>query len=218
MSESEHEDLLTEWAARPNHREQAFISDGIIDPHRWEKAPRRVLFLLKEAYGFATSSDLRRALLEEWDDTAGPTIRKASYLAFAAHHANEQGVPEFPESLDDGPREAFLASGLMNVKKSNGQNPSEDDDIAFYMREDARLIERQVELIRPEIVICGYWAEPIWRHYKYVYDMVWRHGNRYFIDFWHPGDRSAPQMAYYALAALLTYSGISAIPPRRSGV
>lgn len=43
-------DTLERWQELEPYQ-NGFIRDGIIDPSRWQKAPRRVCFLLKEAYG-----------------------------------------------------------------------------------------------------------------------------------------------------------------------
>jgi len=47
----ELENLLDVWAARKHHLGKGFIRDGIIDLNRWGNASRKVLLLLKEAYG-----------------------------------------------------------------------------------------------------------------------------------------------------------------------
>ncbi len=64
-----HEELLEKWACRPHHSKKTFIKDGIIDNTRWFNAKRKVLFMLKEAYGDKDSEesyDLRAKIREEW--------------------------------------------------------------------------------------------------------------------------------------------------------
>ena len=50
MNLKTHRDVLEKWQAGRLHATETFVSDGPIDPNRWLKIERRVLFLAKEAY------------------------------------------------------------------------------------------------------------------------------------------------------------------------
>ena len=214
----QHDRLLSEWADRPHHRGAVFISDGIIDPARWCDASRRVAFLLKEAYGGDANWDLCSAIREEWGANLGPTLRKAAYLTYAAHHLTETHLPEIPSESFELARGALLSSAIVNIKKSHGESTSDPDDIASFLDRDRSLILEQLRIIDPEIIVCGgtwYCAKTLWPKAKYIYDMVWADSQRFFVDFWHPGDRTPDQAAYYAFSAVLRFGGISSkLPPR----
>ncbi len=51
MNLKTHQAILKEWRERPPNATETFVSDGPIDPNRWLKIERRVLFLAKESYG-----------------------------------------------------------------------------------------------------------------------------------------------------------------------
>ena len=107
-----------------------------------------------------------------------------------------------------------LASAIVNVKKSGGTSTSDARDIQSFVERDASLIQEQIRLIDPQIVICGgTWecTQMLWPDATYIYDMVWRTTDRYFIDFWHPGDWTPEQALYYSLAAILQYSGVTTL-------
>ena len=66
--------LLKKWEAIDGEH-QHFIADGIIDTKRWNSVPRKVLFLLKEAYDSredAPDWDLCELIRDEW---GGPNTK-----------------------------------------------------------------------------------------------------------------------------------------------
>jgi len=218
MNESAHDALLTRWSNELHHRGQVFVSDGAIDPSLWCDAPRRVAFLLKEAYGGDESWDIRYEIREAWGSNLSLTLRNAAYLAFAAHYASVTNLPEIPSERFGVARHSLLASALINVKKSRGTSSSDASDIEFNLHRDAAFIQEQIEILDPEIVVCGgtwYCAKSLWPKARYLYDMVWKSQGRYFIDFWHPGYFHAPQAAYYSFAGILAYGGVLAAVPQR---
>jgi hypothetical protein len=83
--------------------------------------------------------------------------------------------------------------------------------IANVLKYDGDLIRKQVELINPELVICGgVWrfVSHLWPEAQEVYDRIWRDNNQTFIDFCHPGNRAFGPLKYYALAFLLERSSL----------
>jgi len=204
----QHEVLLVEWERRHFQKKyKAFIRDGIIDPTLWAKAEPKVLFVLKESYGGPKDlrEEIRHPGCAKW-----PIWWKAAYWCYACHYVfSGKELPPFPAD-DHAFKEAsdlFLSSAVINVKKSNGQNPSNDDDLARYVREDADLIRRQIDLIKPDIVISGnvWWAEELWPNARPLYDLVWRMDDRLLVNFWHPSwYQPDNKLFYYTLGSLLT--------------
>jgi hypothetical protein len=149
------EEVLEQWARREHHAGKGFIQDGIIDPARWSKARLEVLLLLKEAYGEGTDWDLRDAIREQWKGPKYNIWWNAACWCYAAQNP-VPGIPAFP-SLDAARTaaiEALLSAGAVNIKKSSGESSSTDDDIERYVKYDGDLLKKQIDLIRPEIVIC----------------------------------------------------------------
>ena len=129
-----HERLLAEWQERPHHKDEVFISDGMIDPERWEESSkRRILFLLKEAYDEPDSSeswDLCSLIRDVWKGPKYKLWLTAAYWAYALQQYDCSRIPSFPtyDSVwgDSGekPREALLCSSVVNIKKSRGRSSS----------------------------------------------------------------------------------------------
>ena len=203
-----HAQLLKRWRSRDLHRGAVFISDGVIDVDRWRAAPRKVHFLLKEAYGDSEVSedwDLCEVIREEWRGPKYSTWQRASRWAYFAQHGSATNFPSYDEA-SAGAREALLASSFSNLKKSGGASASEAPDLSVYVEHDQSLIKEQVELIRPDIVICGYtWAlvSHLWGGPPECSELVHREDRMLFVDYWHPANRYPGKMNYYALGAAL---------------
>ena len=201
------EEVLDKWAQREHHADKGFIRDGIIDPARWRKAPRKVLLLLKEGYGEGEDWDLRELIREQWQRPKGNVWWKAAYWCYAAQNAVPR-IPAFP-SLDDDRKaliEALLSAGAVNIKKSDGGSSSNDDDIERYATADGDLLKSQIDLINPDIVICGntwWFVKHLWPMAQQIYDLVWMSDGVLFVDFWHPANRFPHVLNYYALGCLI---------------
>lgn len=209
-----HEDLLDGWSRRRHHQGQrfGFIKDGIIDNDRWRSADPKVLFLLKEArHGGAGTWDLRKHLRESAPKTA--TWRNAAYWCYAIDHIKRGRLPGLPFPSERKAEylkavEALRCSAIINIKKSNGQSSSSHGDIEWYARKDKQFIQRQIELIAPDVVICGYTWRYVedWWPVRPLFDGVYRTGHRVFVNFWHPSYRISEELKYYALAGQLQNS------------
>lgn len=100
----------------------------------------------------------------------------------------------------------------MNIKKSGGTLPSGPDDLARYGQADGGLIRDQIELINPDVVVCGY----TWPYLKHAwagakdggYDGVYRVGLTVFVDFWHPAYQIPSELKYYARGCLFQNSHV----------
>jgi len=211
-----HEVLLDTLAASPLHKGQRFIRDGIIDPARWKQAPRRVLFLLKEAYDTEGSGfDLRQLILHDWGGPRHKMWWSAGQWASALHGLTDRGAPCFPD--DDAASESLLASAVVNLKKSGGRSSSDLAEVQDYASRDADALRQQVALIGPDVIECGYtWdvAYPtLWPDAIHLHEMVWRVGNAVAFDFWHPANQYPNQINYWALVGLAMSSGV--LPQRR---
>ena len=217
----EYETLLDQWESKLLHKNKCFIKDGIIDQKRWIKAPRKILFINKEAhdgknpdsYGF----DLRDLILNTWKGrpTQG-TYKVVATWAYALHYASTDPMAQFPrwDKIDqDEQCEALLSCAVINIKKSGGKTTSSHDDLEAYVKEDGILIKKQIDLINPEIIVCGhvwYLIKELWKTPVEVYNEVLKTEGRIIIDFWHPSSWDPEEMKYYALAALIQNSGVLA--------
>ncbi len=75
------DELFTEWKnTEPqgiiNHRDNTFITDGIVDPESWgQEGNKRILFVLKEAYG-----DWKDDTLTSWLHMHHPKLSKRQII------------------------------------------------------------------------------------------------------------------------------------------
>jgi len=208
------------WKRRELHKEQFFITDGIIDEERWKSAEIKILYILKEAY----ESDENQS--EEWDlakylsnglgiikKKMWWTVSQWSYGLRKLHETNE--VVPFNEQFkaDEDFNEAFLSSAIINIKKSSGKVSSNKSDLALYVKEDWDLISEQIEEINPDLIICGSTLPIIEEHLKYTPsalkkcdEWLYKSDKYYFVDFWHPANQYPNKLNYYSLLTALRFS------------
>ena len=100
---------------------------------------------------------------------------------------------------------------LMNLRKSNGSRNSGDRQFVKYAKADNELLNRQFNLINPDIVIYGYTfdaAKGIHNlsstkkeypssHWYYI-----DQNNRVHIDYFHPANRYPALLQYYGLMGI----------------
>jgi hypothetical protein len=210
----EHERLLDEW--RTTHPVAAcFIRDGIISEERWDKAAVKVLFLLRECYDYPKAGhagfDLR-AQIRDWGIARGPTMRNTALWAAGLQNATAKSIPPLSDVQASAAYEALLATAIINVKKSGGTRASVPSEIDDYAVQDSQFIRRQIDLIAPDITVCGGTWRSIRRcewvvNSKTVYDRVFKVGERYYLDYWHPSNRFPKALNYYTLVSLAHNSG-----------
>ncbi len=201
--------IFEEWR-RQDGDSTSFISDGIIDQHLWEKAPRKVLFLLKEAYNGESDKgyDLCKVIRNEWQGAKYKIWWLASYWAYGAHRYDGINIPEFPdtECAWQAASRSLLASAVVNIKKSDGKSSSDMADIGAHANKHRALLWRQIELINPDIVICGgTWevVSTLWGKPERVYDRVHRINGKVFVDCYHPANHYPNALNYYAFMGLV---------------
>jgi len=167
------------------------------------------LFSSREAYGDpgdAEGWDLRKKFRDDW---GGPkykvwwTVGRWAHAAFRI--SNKQTAP-FP--LDVGEIQcAFLSTAIVNIKKSGGTSSTKFDNLRSYFNEDRALIRRQLDLINPEIVVCGNLGrtilESLWPGLTAVQGRVSELDGLSIIDFAHPANRRSNAQNYSEMCDLL---------------
>jgi hypothetical protein len=204
------DDLLKEWRNRDHHKDSLFITDGAVDAGLWKTADLKVLFVLKEAYDsvrvegtWDLPSLIRRKKV--W----GRTFKPLAQWAYGVREVlMNNAIPRFQEH---GPavEGALMSSAVINLKKSRGIKNSSCKNLRSYVAKDWDLISRQIEILEPDIVICGNtWSlfeNKIEKKSKSSDRVTEVHGVPY-IDFWHPANRASNKMNFYSLCALVLLS------------
>lgn len=203
--------LMDMWEEK--HRNKGykrFIRDGIICEEEWEKQHTpRVCYFLKEAY---TSNENGYNLAEDLHDCEQPWTmwRKIAIWTQAIHNAFSSNMCEYDEEiLRSHEKEIIDRIAVVNVKKSNGEKTSNYDDLKKYAIEDQAEIKQELEIIKPDIIVCGnncsllkivlgdeFHNEDTWDN------MVGLWKDTVVIDYYHPAVHYPNRVNYYALMSI----------------
>jgi len=209
-----HQELMNRWKAKDFHKGKKFIEDGIIDLSRWEATDRKILFLLKEAYG--DYGDLCSLIRDEWKGPKYKVWWTASYWLYALRKLSGKTIPPFPKEKGqfDECIEYLLSSAVVNIKKSNGKTASSVEDLEKYVKEDRDLLREQIALIDPTIILCGYTFD----QFKEIWpdrvmpvggtEFIFQAGKHLVINWWHPANQYPNNLCYYALCAVVQEADI----------
>ena len=149
MNIKQEENLLfEEWKKKQGYC--SFISDGVFDEEEWKKQEYKILFVLKEANWKNGNMDLCKYLLSE---------PKASYWKTWNNIARWTKAilvgGEYPERVTPKDKTYWLRKiAAMNLKKIGGGSVAQDNIIFDYAKSDRVFIKRQIELYKPDIIIC----------------------------------------------------------------
>jgi len=148
-------DQWTEHYHRLNIDPARICRDGIIDEHLFEKARRRILFVMKETDDFR--GDLREFLKD------GPKTQM--WHATARWAAGLLG--DFPpfDKIDNeqAMRKSLTSIATINLKKASGGAQADMQKVNAYAQQDQNLLRRQISLIKPDVIVaCGTFDIMIW--------------------------------------------------------
>ncbi|CAM4029557.1 hypothetical protein [Shewanella aquimarina] len=205
------------WKEREIHDGQFFISDGIINEKAWEKAPVKVLFLMKEAY--ESSPDV----IDEWALNDYLASKRLSELGKSMWWSMAQWVDginklietgeviQFDEGYKSNPKleEAFQSCAVINIKKSSGKSSSTNEDLFAYVNSDWDLLWQQIQSINPDLIICGATyplIESKLEKSDKSAEWLYHAKGYYFVDFWHPSNQWPYKVKYYSLMSALKQS------------
>lgn len=163
--------LFTLW--RKKHREeqlQSFIIDGIVNDREWKGESLKVCFLLKESY--INPKEYEKDMLRpdhnlkkrHWN--AYINKEDGIYVYDMATHMREHApwymwcrvaawMSKLFKLLGIETENPLQKIAVVNIKKSEGKSSSDYGDIMNYAREDRELIRKELELIDPDLIICG---------------------------------------------------------------
>jgi len=201
-------EFFKEWHQREIHKDHLFITDGAIDDKLWNDAKIKVLFLLKEAYDSKNTTG-------SWDLSGLIRKRRASGRTFKPMGQWASGIQrlalngQLQEYIEGGEEvdNALLSSAIINIKKSGGKNKSSWSNLFQYAKSDWDLIQKQIDSLNPDIIVCGNtWSliKDNLTDKKKISDRVHKAGNHTYVNYWHPSNRASNSMNYYALCALVS--------------
>lgn len=215
MSKNELLDgIFATLANKEIHRNANFIKDGILAEEKWDVAKKKVLFLFKEAYtedGEDHYDDLRKLITEKWQGPRYAMWQRVAEIAYLIQNTTPSSFPTYQKADESKKKDALLSSAVINIKKSNGQRSSKDDDLSRYAASDREELINQIDIISPSIVVMGGTKDLVDKHVINLGNPLYEEGNiriykvneRVFIEYYHPAWFGVPAlMYYYTLAAV----------------
>ena len=200
-------DLFSQWEKKDNHKNKIFVRDGIIDYKKRLKS-KKILVVLKEAY--SDKNEVGSWNLPDLIDNKEFVLnmrhfQMLSYWLYVIYNASNK-IPLkklTPEILDKG-YEYLLSSAIVNIKKSAGVSTSDKKDLIAWAEKDRDFLNKQIELINPEIILCGYTCDILFknifqeRNYKnlYVSHYCLKYRGMTIIDFWHPARKKGRELEF----------------------
>jgi hypothetical protein len=165
--ELKNEELRTEWFKLLTPEDKGFIWDGIIDYEKWINYDLKLAFILKEAYSGHNEPSWNIAQAYAEDDglfyvgnnanqSTHYRIVEWAYAIDAALHGRKLGTREEAKSNNySACREVMLASAYINLKKIDGKSSSNDQNLITILKRDKDLLNKQLDLIKPNILLFG---------------------------------------------------------------
>ncbi|MFA9218355.1 MAG: hypothetical protein ACEQSK_14805 [Sphingomonadaceae bacterium] len=196
-----HDELLDIWEAKFHANNLPFERDGILSPEQWNSAPLKVLVVLKETNRPQPAHPVSRSVVEEISRALNNpnsrwwrknVLRRVGRWAFGlTTYAGE--VPSYRLARIFG-NQALPSIAYMNMKKSSGGANTNQNSFAAHVKEYAPYIRRQIELIKPDVVVLGGTFQAVKHH---VFPELERVGERahcfngvLFINAFHPAQRT----------------------------
>ena len=218
-TEERLDELFEKWRTEPPYKEDesgrnSFIRDGIVNYEKWNESEPKICYLLKEAY-----IDKEKEYREYWD-IADALNKSEPWGVFKKIAVWTEGICKafngkfLYEDIADKKKNTDKIA-LVNVKKWNGKKSSVMNELIEIARYDKKNLLEELEIINPDIIVCGYTMECLrqiigeykdFEEYKFEEDKnawVGRWGDKMILNYYHPANRGMSTTAhYYALIAL----------------
>lgn len=209
------ETFLDDW--RDGYPQGArFVRDGAVNWDEWisQKTPK-VLFLLKEAYTDEPDGFDLREYVRLWRKWKG-TWQGVAIITKAIHDAAKGDILFDKRFLEEERGKILQSISIVNIKKVYGESKSCNDDLLCYARHDAEFISREIEMLEPNVVVCGgtrWLLEEVVRERgrkgnrgridsRAEGDSVGRWQDFLILDTYHPSAPVRRSMLYYSTAAM----------------
>lgn len=195
------DDLFTLWKnERPDYLK--FSNDGILSKDLWDSLNVKIAFILKESNDNFTEI---RGRSHGPRGTSNHFWRNLSKWKYTTTECLQNNIPNYTQALIE--KEIPLDGvAYINLKKNAESKPkSNDKDIKKYLSQDWEFLQKQIDLINPQVLFCC-------GTYKYIKDKIdhihlgkgvyRQNNNRLIIDFYHP---SAPSKSNEKAFKLLVH-------------
>jgi hypothetical protein len=145
-------ELFSEWKASKSDYAGNLCPDGIVDEECYEKAARRVLFVLKEPNAHHEDLCDHARNFAQGTDKTNPTWRNLAYWSYGIL----RGFPLFSRVKDDPAYPQILYEiAVMNLKKTPGVSSAKETEICRFALDSTNqvFIRREFKIIAPQIIV-----------------------------------------------------------------
>lgn len=179
-----------------NGREINPISDGIISIDDYFNSEIKILWINKEVNSTEEDADwnLREALYElrednrvskGWANTFNPII----YIIYGIF--NKKNWAEIPDTWVEPEIIEYLRKiAYINVKKIPGGSTANWNELVDFHNKFGYILEKQIKLYKPDVIICGYTYEIIKETLNQIYEKT--SSQKFEID-----DKNKDNIFYY---------------------
>lgn len=184
----------------------SIVEDGIVSEEEYLDSNYKIVYIMKEVNG-GSGWNLKDFLYkggrsQTWDNVARWTE--------GLLNINQEYNWSYLEENNEKRRKYYLKKiGVINLKKTPGQNTSNYKEISSAAFENRNLIKTQVDLYNPDIIICCGTADDFVNNYfdfKFVNWNMTKRGikyikcnNKIIVSFAHPEARIRDAYLYYSL-------------------
>ena len=197
-------------------KREGFNEDGIVNPDVWFQLPqdKRILFVLKETNNPEHETwSLTEMLHGEKECNYTIWRRTAEWAKGILSCEAEKGADAYEWLTGSMTKEYIQKIAVLNLKKSPGGNSSKLDEITAYAEADIELIEKEIGIIDPAVIVFGGTFDAFRNAYikaalekgeccpYYCYQTI-AGRERLLIDYWHPAGRYPAVMTYYGIAGI----------------
>ncbi len=200
-----------------DNKEKPFIPDGIVNPNIWNSGKKRILYVMKEAYGDGWGGATLATWIQSGDCIRYHIWRRIAEWTYGIENTTEISVPRYRKLTDEEMKESLQQIAVLNLKKSGGTSESWYEEIAAYSAFDREEIRKEFDLIDADIIVCGstfgVLLEKVFEHpaltekktsdnWYYFEDFDGSGKRRLYIDGYHPANRWPDLMNYYTVASI----------------
>ena len=138
-----------------------YTIDGAIDHVEWHRQTTRILFYLKENYGYQDHGIMRIGVYAPgWLADRNRTYVKIVTLAEAVFQAvqrssllNREEIEKLSTTIDL--QAALRKIAVVNIKKHSGKSQSNDTEIRNESHANATLLRDQIAGLAPTVIVAG---------------------------------------------------------------
>lgn len=193
-----------------NHK-NVFISDGIVNKEVWNSHnAKKILYVLKEAYGENEDWSLTKWILQRKPSSS--VWKRVIEWTYGIQNTNADRIARYSSDIYELNTDLFNQIAVVNLKKSDGKSSSNYKEIAAYALADKAEIKKQMEIIAPDIIVCGSTFSALNSVYddkirpKELYCDNWFYYTNIIsgkktlvIDYYHPANHYPALVNYYAV-------------------